>query len=521
MTDKICSAADAVTSIKSGQAVASTGVIGWSTPDALLAALGNRFELTGSPNDLTFLFPVGTGDAMGIPGMDHVARVGLMKRIVSGSYINPRNPLTGLRPKLMELVKSNAIEAYSWPIGATMHWLREVARGGPGYLTRIGLGTYIDPRQQGGKFTGRATQDLVEVVNLRDEQFLFYPSWPLDVAFVRASASDDLGNLSFERDPLVSSAVSMAMAVKASGGTVIAQVGELVPRGSRPAHAVRVPGELVDRVVVVPDQVMTTDVAFDAAYLGFDATALTRIPQLPAGADKVVARRVAREIRPREMSIFGFGASSDAVLTMVEDGLLDGERLHEYSFTTEHGSFGGIVMSGWQFSANISPIALLDGPSQFDFIDGGGCTFAALSFAEFDAVGNVNVSKFGSANPGAGGFIDIAHNAKRLVFAGTLTTAGLSVLATDGKLEIKQEGSIRKFVERVEQVTYSVADGVARGQQARIITERAVFDITRRGLDLVEVAPGIDPVRDVAAQMSFPIHIPNTIPLMDESLFTP
>ncbi len=519
---KICSASDAASVITDHQTVASTGVIGWMTPDAVLGALGERFDDTGTPGDLTFYFPVGTGDAVEIPGMDHVAKKGLMRRIVSGSYINPRHPRTGQRPALMELIQGDMVEAYSWPIGASMHWLREVARRSPGYLTKVGLGTYIDPRHGGGRFTSQATDELVEVVDFRGEEYLFYPTWPLDVGIIRASSADEAGNLSFEDQPLVSSAIALALAVKASGGTVIAQVGKVVPRGSRPAHAVRIPSTLVDHVVVAPDELTGTDVRDDPGYLGAVPDVAEQLPRLPAGADKIIARRVAQEIRTGEAAIFGFGASSDAVLAMAEDGALDDGRLDDYVFTTEHGPFGGAVMSGWQFSANYSPEALLDGAYQFDFIDGGGCPFAALAFAQIDAAGNVNVSRFGSANPGAGGFIDIAHNAQRLVFAGTLTTGGLQIDCSDGKLRIVQEGKVSKLVEQADDITYRIRTGVRdRGQQAMVITERAVFEVTTDGLRLTEVAPGVDVQRDVLDVVGFEVSVSDDLSTWNADLLRP
>ena len=519
---KICDAATAAAVIGNDQAVASTGVIGWLTPDAVLAAIGDRYEQTGSPNDLTFFFPCGTGDAVGIPGMDRVAKKGLMRRVVSGSYINPRHPVTGDRPALMELIQNDLIEAYSWPIGATMHWLREVARKSPGYLTRIGLGTYIDPRQGGGKFTSLAQDDLVELLDLRGEECLFYPTWPLDVGIIRASSADEHGNLSFEDQPLISSAIALALAVKASGGTVIAQVSTVVPRGSRPAHDVRIPGNLVDHVVVAPDELIGTDVRDDPGYLRAAPDAVDHLPRLPFAADKIVARRVAQEIPTGEVAIFGFGASSDAVLALAEDGALDDGRLGDYIFTTEHGPFGGAVMSGWQFSANYSPEALLDGAYMFDFIDGGGCPFTALAFAQIDAAGHVNVSRFGAANPGAGGFIDIAHNAKRLVFAGTLTTGGLEVDGEGGTLTILREGKVSKLVPEVDHITYGITEGVRdRGQQARIITERAVFDVEPDGLLLIEVAPGIDVQRDVLDHVGFDVRVSDQLATMDAALLRP
>jgi propionate CoA-transferase len=424
---------------------------------------------------------------------------------------------------VIRLIRANQVEAYNWPIGATMHWLREVARRGPGYLTRVGLGTYADPRHGGGKLTAQAAADLVEVVRLRGEEYLFYPAWPLHVGIIRASSADPAGNLSFEDLPLTSCALALALAlaVKASGGTVIAQVSRVVPAGARPAQQVPIPGVLVDRVVVAPGEPVSTGVRDDPGYLGAVPDPVRRLPRLPPGARKVVARRVAREVRAGETAIFGFGLSADAILAMAEDGALAGDRLADYVFTTEHGPFGGIVMGGWQFSANYSPAALLDGLSQFDFIDGGGCDFAALAFAQVDAAGNVNVTRFGAANPGAGGFVDIAQNTRRLVFAGTLTTGGLQVECRPGRLRIVREGAVRKFVPRVDCVTYRIGAGVRGGQQALIVTERAVLEVTPDGLVVVEVAPGIDLRRDLLDQLGFPVRVAPGATCMDPALFGP
>lgn len=520
--DLFVSAQDAVGCIRSGAVVASTGVIGWVTPDSLLAALGERFRQTGEPAGLTFYFPVGTGDSMSIKGMDHVAQEGLMKRIVAGSFINPVDPATGRRPELMRLIRENRIEAYSWPIGASMHWLREVARRSPGYITKVGLGTYADPRLDGGKFTARATDDLIRVIEIDGEEYLFYPTWPLDVAFIRASSADEAGNLSWEDEPLISSSIAMAIATKASGGTVIAQVRRTVDSDSRPATLARLPAHFVDKIVVEPDMPMTTDVAFDPAFISRPRMRLSDLPKLAMSIDRIIASRVADEVRPGEMSIFGFGAATDAPLIMAEQGRFDDDRCRNYQSTTEHGVYGGVVMPGWQFSANINPDAFFDGVTQFDAIDGGICRFAALSFAQFDADGSINVSKFAGVNPGAGGFIDIAHNAQRLIFAGSFTTGGLDVSISDAGITVRREGKVRKFVQAVESVTYRATEGVReRRQEALIVTERAVFRIAGDGLELIELAPGADLQRDVLDQMDFaPVRILDPLPAMAAHHFT-
>jgi propionate CoA-transferase len=519
--DKLVDVATALADVPDGASVASVGVIGWITPDALLRSIGDRFADTGHPRDLTFFFPVAVGDSIDLVGMDRVAREGLMKRLVTGSTVNPRHPARGTRPALTDLIARDAVEAYSWPIGATMHWLREVARRSPGYLTRVGLGTYVDPRLRGGRMTPRSTEALVELLTIKGEELLFYPTWPLHFGLLRASTADETGNLSFEREPLSSSSLALAMAVKACGGTVVAQVERMAPRRSRPARDILVPGSLVDRVVVVDQHLMTTDTPFDARFMGTPQGAGLLTDPMPMSPDKVIARRASREIEPGVPTIFGFGASSSIPQVMAEDGLLTDATLDDYIFTTEHGSFGGIVMGGWQFSANLLPTALIDGPSQFDLIDGGHCRTAALAFAEYDAEGVVNVSRFGASNPGAGGYIDIAMNARKLVLTGTFTTGGLEVECRDGGLVIRREGAIHKFVAHAQDVTYRVAQGVqARGQECLIVTERAVFDVEPEGLALIEVAHGVDVRRDILDRMGFaPTRIADPLPSMDPAIF--
>ncbi len=515
---KITSAEEAVAHIPDGATIAAVGVIGWITPNSCLAALGNRFRQTSHPRNLTAYLPVGTGDGMRIAGMDHLAQEGLLKRVVSGSFLNPVHPDTGKRPEMMRMIRENKVEAYSWPIGASMHWLRELARKSPGYMTKVGLGTYIDPDHGGGKFTELARDDLVRKVDFEGEEYLFYPTWPIHYAIIRASSADEFGNLSWEDEALVSSNIALAVATKTCGGKVIAQVRRIVERGTRSATQVRLPGVFVDCVVQDAEQFMVTDTPFDRSYLGGQpmGAIVEALPKLAFGADKIVAYRASLEVRPHRLSILGFGASSDIPLVMAEYGMLTGNNANDYWFTTEHGSFGGVVMSGWQFSANANPEAILDGVSQFDVIDGGLCEFAALAFAEFDAGGTVNVSKFGIANPGAGGFIDIAENAKELVFCGTFTTGGLQVELVNGRLNILREGKVRKFVRQASHVTYRVFGGAARGQSVKIVTERAVFRADADGLTLIEVAPGVDVQKHILDQMDYaPVRIAPDLKAMD------
>lgn len=516
---KIVDLNQALSVIRDGDTIGSVGVIGWLVPDHLLEGIAQNFLTKNGPGNLSFYFPVGVGDALDIKGMDHIAIPGLLKRVVGGNFINPLNPRTGRRAEMMRMIIENEVEAYAWPIGATMHWLREVARRGPGYLTQVGLGSFIDPRQEGGKMNSRTKENLVQLREFDGKEYLFYPTFPLNVALLRASFADEFGNLSLCNEPLQSASLALALAVKASGGKVIAQVSDVVPAGTTPATKMNIPAALVDYVVVAQGQ-MTTDVDFDARYLGgnFDPSSFSA--QFPTGIEKVIAKRAALELKEGEVSIFGFGAATNIPLVLAEEGMFANGGIHRYRHTTEHGVFGGIVMSGWQFSANLYPEALIDGPSQFDFIDGGGCEFAALSFAQLDAGGNINVSKFAGFSPGSGGFIDIATNAKRLVFVGTFTTAGLDVAVSDAGIKVRKEGRIKKFVQQVDQITYPLSRGVSeRGQEATIVTERAVFRMNGQRLLLTEIAPGADLNRDILNQIEFPIDVADGLRPMDEKLF--
>jgi propionate CoA-transferase len=518
---KVVGFEEAAEEIGTGSTVAVLGVIGWMVPDKMLRALGDRFERAGQPSDLTLYVPCAAGDNAEIKGMDHIVRNGMTRRLITGSFINPPDPKTGERPRTMQLVKADKIEAYTFHIGAMMHWLREIARRSPGYITEVGIGTFVDPDLGGGKVTPCTQVDIVEKIDFRGKEYLFFPSIHLDHGIIRATASDIHGNLSFEDDPLTSSSLAIALAVKACGGTVIAQVKRIVEPGERHAHMIKVPGVLIDKVVVDPDQWLVTGIKDDPHFLGQERIVPQNMEPLAMGPSKIIARRSATLIKKGELSIYGFGASSSIPSIFAEDGLFDGDGLYDYPSTTEHGSYGGIVTSGWQFSANLNPDALIDGVTQFDAIHGGLCKTAALAFAQFDEAGNVNVSKFANANPGSGGFIDIAHNAESLIFNGTFTTGGLQVETGNGTLKIVQEGKVSKFVKAAEQITYPVLQGVReRGQTAHIVTERAVFSVTREGLALREVAPGIDPKSEVLDLMEYqPTHIPDSIPKMDSELF--
>ena len=517
MTAKIVPAEEAVRVVRSGQTVTVCGVVGGLVPEKVLAALERRFLETGEPRDLTLFAPVAVGDVWDLPGMDHFANEGMTRRMIAGSYVIGSNPKTGRRARATEMVLENRVEAYNFPIGALMHLLREVAGGRPGVVTPIGLDTFVDPRWGGGKLNQRTTEDLVELVELGGREYLWYKALPIDVAIIRGTTADEHGNLTLEHEGTLSGVLAQAMAAHNSGGTVIAQVKRLTTRGSLHPQQVRVPGALVDYVVVDPDQVQATGVAFDPSICGETRLPLENLRQaVPLDASTVIARRAMQALAPGQMVILGFGAPALIPQIALAEGLHD-----QLDFTIEHGAVGGLPLGGFQFGSAANPDCIVDTPSHFDYIGGAGFDAACLAFAEVDAEGNVNVSKLPGLIPGCGGFVDITHRVRRIVYCGLFTTGGLRSEVRDGRLRILREGKHVKFVERLHHRTYSARSGLAKGQRVTLVTERAVFELTPDGLLLTELAEGIDLERDVLRLMAFRPALADPIRTMDPSLFRP
>ncbi|HEV7263597.1 MAG TPA: CoA-transferase [Falsiroseomonas sp.] len=461
---------------------------GHAVPDALLEAVGRRFRETGAPRGITALHPVGLGDGA-TRGAGHLAQEGLLKRIVCGTFVNS--------PGIARLALDEKIEGYTLPQGALSQLMREMAAGRAGLLSKVGLNTFVDPRLGGGRQSRCATEDLVELVRLNGEDYLLYKPYRLNVAFIRGSAIDEEGNLSMEHEAVTLEMLSMAQATRRQGGLVIAQAKCLVPRGSLHPKMVKVPGVLVDACVIVPDQWQTYETEDSAAYSGHRRVALDEVPKLPAGARRVVARRGALELFEGAICNLGSGISTGIANVAAEEAVLD-----RICLTNEQGNIGGAPASGNEAGAAVSPDAQLDQPYQFDFYDGGGLDLAFLSFAEFDAEGNVNVSRFGGRIVGPGGFINISQGARRVIFGGTLTA-----------------GETRKAVRQVEQVTFSGPYGRQCGQEVLYVTDRAVFRLGSAGPELVEIAPGLDPERDVIAAMEFRPAIGPDLRRMGSRLF--
>ena len=506
MRDKVVSAAEAVAIIRPGDMVATSGFVGVGTPDAIFVALEERFLATGQPRDLGLLFAAAPGDGKE-KGLNRLAHDGLIRRAVGGHW--------SLVPKLGKMAADGLIEAWNLPLGCVSQLFREIAGRRPGLLSRVGIGTFVDPRHGGGKLNAISAQDLVRVMEIDGQEWLFYQAIPVDVAIIRGTTADPDGNISMEREALILDNLAIAMAAKASKGFVIAQVERLAAADALPAKQVVVPGVLVDCVVLAPAEhhAQTYATAFSPAFSGQLRVPLDRIPPLALDERKIIARRCAMELPMGGVVNLGIGMPEAVAAVAKEENLLQ-----QVTLTAEPGIIGGLPQGGLDFGAAINPSAIIAQNQQFDFYDGGGLDLACLGMAQADGQGNVNVSRFGGRFAGAGGFINITQNARALVFAGTFTAGGLRVEAGEGTLRIAQEGRSHKFVAAVEQVTFNGKLAASAGQRVLYVTERCVFRLTPSGLALVEVAPGIDLERDILALMDFRPIIADPKP-MDERLF--
>jgi len=506
---KVVTAEEAVRLIHDGDTLATGGFVGIGAAEALAVALKERFVATGKPTGLTLIFAAGQGDG-GERGLNHLAHAGLLKRVIGGHF--------GLTPKLGQLVIENGIEAYNLPQGVLTQLFRDVAAGKPGLLTTVGIGTFVDPRLGGGKVNARTTEEIVELLTLHGQEYLFYRTHPINVAMLRGTTADTDGNITMEREALFLDSLAMATAAHNNGGIVIVQVEQIADRGALNPKLVKIPGVLVDCVVVAePEQHWQTFAErYKPAFSGEIRVPMQAIPPMEMSDRKIIARRAAFELKPNSVVNLGIGMPEGIASVANEEKILD-----YLTLTTEPGVIGGLPAGGLNFGAATNTQAIIEMPAQFDFYDGGGLDVAFLGMAQTDREGNVNVSRFGPKLAGAGGFINISQNAKELVFVGTFTAGKLQIQVTDGRLRIATEGKARKFVEAVDQRTFSGLYATQRRQPVLYITERCVFRLTGAGPELTEIAPGADLNKDILAQMAFRPLIRSSLREMDARIFRP
>ncbi|MBI1892319.1 MAG: acyl CoA:acetate/3-ketoacid CoA transferase [Burkholderiales bacterium] len=513
---KIVSAQDAVKLIHSGNTIATGGFVGIGVPEELLIALeelylANQGEdgQSEGPRDLTLVYAAGQGDGKE-KGLNHLGHDGLLKRVIGGHW--------GLVPKIQRLAIDNKIEAYNLPQGVISHLYRDIAAKRPGHLTRVGLGTFVDPRNGGGKLNDCTKDDVVQLLDLGGDEALLYKAFPIDVALIRATTSDPDGNLTMEREALTLEMLSLAMAAHNSGGIVIAQVERIADRDTLNPRQVKVPGILVDCVVVAEPRHhwQTYAEPYNAAFSGELRVPANTLKAMPLSERKIIARRAAFELAANSVVNLGIGMPEGVASIAHEERMID-----LLTLTTEPGVIGGIPASGVNFGAGVNTQAIVDQPYQFDFYDGGGLDIAFLGLAEADADGSVNVSKFGTRLAGAGGFINISQNAKKVVFVGTFSSGKPTYHVRNGQLLIEGKDGPCKFVQKVEHMTFSGELARNLGKSVLYVTERCVFELTSDGLELIEIAPGLDMERDILAHMAFRPRIASDVHIMDARIFQP
>jgi propionate CoA-transferase len=512
---KHISLSEAAMLIPDGAVISVSSSSGLGCPDAMLKAIGERFEGTGHPRDLTTLHPIAAGDMSGIKGIDHIARKGLLKKILAGSY--PSGPSTSEPPMIWQMVTGNEIPAYNIPSGILFDMHREAAAKRPGVITKIGLDTFVDPARQGCAMNDRAAAEpVVRRIEFDGEDWLYFPAIVPQVAIIRATTADEHGNLTYEHEGAYLGGLDQALAARNNGGIVIAQVKRITKQGSLKPHDVRVPGMLVDYVVVDPDQKQTTQTLYDPAISGeiFRPLDTFRVPEF--NVQKVIARRVAQELEGNSCVNLGFGISANVPRILMEEGLHGA-----VTWVIEQGAVGGVPLLDFAFGCASNADAYMPSPYQFTYFQGGGFDASLLSFLEIGRDGSVNVSKLSfrpHVTAGAGGFVDITARAKKIVFSG-MFNAGAKLNIDGGRLVIEKEGKLRKLVNAVEHVTFSGARAVEQGQDITYVTERCVMKLTPEGIMLTEIAPGIDLQSAILGQSEFPLIVSPDLKTMDAALF--
>lgn len=508
MNIKFLSAKEAVMQVTSGATLATDGFIGGAFPEELALELENRFIGSGEPRDLTLVYCAGQGDGNS-RGINHFGHEKLIKRVIGGHW--------GLAPKIQFLANENKVEGYNLPQGVLSHLFRDIAAHKPGVITHVGIDTFVDPRQSGGKLNQLTTENIVQVITIEGKEYLLYKTFPIHFAFLRGTYADENGNVTLEKEGFSVEVLSIAAACKNSGGKVIVQVEKVVKAGTLDPRLVKIPGIYVDTIVVAskPEyQMQTFGEQFNPTYTGQVKISTCTKEVMEISERKLICRRASMELLKGSIVNLGLGIPEGISSVENEEG-----RTGQCVLTVESGPIGGIPASGLSFGCSANPEAIIDQPYQFDFYHGGGLDMAFLGLAQVDGQGNINVSKFGDRIPGCGGFIDISQNAREVIFCGTFTASGLEVNVDEGRLNIVREGKVKKFIKQVEQITFSGLNAQRTHQKILYITERAVFRLSDKGLMLIEIAPGIDLQKDIIDQMEFLPLISDNIKEMDFRLY--
>ncbi|MHA1524544.1 MAG: acyl CoA:acetate/3-ketoacid CoA transferase [Alphaproteobacteria bacterium] len=493
-------------------AVSSSSALG--CPDAVLGAIGARFAATGHPRDITTLHPIGAGDMYGVKGIDHIARAGLLKRTLCGSY--PSGPSSAAAPKIRTMIADNSVAAYNVPSGILFDMLRQAAARAPGVFTKVGLDTFVDPIHQGCAMNAAAARPIVRHEHFDGQDWLFFPTIVPEIAIIRATSADERGNLTYEHEGANLGGLDQALAARNNGGVVIAQVERLVASGSLDPQAVRVPGTLVDYIVVDPDQLQTTQTAYDPAISGEISRPLASFAIPEWSVQKIIARRVALELAAEMVVNIGFGISANVPRILLEEG-----QHGKVTWVVEQGAVGGVPLLGFAFGCASNAQGFMPSPQQFSYFQAGGFDAALLSFLQIGRTGSVNVSQL-SACPhvtaGAGGFVDITARARKLVFSGLFTAGAKFDLSEDG-VRIAGEGKVKKIVDQVEHVSFSGKRAIAQGQDVTYVTERCVMKLLPAGLTVTEIAPGIDLERDILAQSGIELAVSPDLKTIPKCLY--
>lgn len=512
-TVPVLTGAEAARLIGDSAVITISSSSGLGCPDAVLKAIGQRYAETGAPANLTTLHPIAAGDMYGIKGIDHLCRPGQLRRVLAGSYPSGSSKLDP--PLIRGLIHNDQIQALNIPSGVLFQMHRAASTGQPGVLTEVGLGTYADPRLEGAKMNA-VTEDFVQLMKIDGNDYLFYPAVKVDVAIIRATAADPYGNLSYQEECSTLGALDQAYAAHNNGGIVIAQVKRLSD-AQLPTQAVRIPGILVDAIVVDPDQMQTTQTFYDPALSGEIHRNLDDIEPVEFGLEKVIARRAAAELQVNAIVNLGFGISAAIPRVLLEEG-----HAEDVTWVIEQGAVGGFPATGFAFGCALNPQALVQSADQFTLLQGGGFDVAMLSFLEVSGAGDVNVSYL-AARPhvtaGVGGFSDIVTRAPKIVYSGYFTAGRKDIQITDGKLNIVSDGTVAKFVPEIAQISFSGEMARRRRQEVLYITERCVIELTEDGLTVIEIAPGVDLEKDVLGKSSVPLLVSPDLQLMSPALF--